>query len=140
MATLTGDDRKKIEEKRRQALEKLHRKRKQDHETESSNPKRCAAFSSSAAKEFKKGPDLESNNPKRCIESSSSVVKEFKKPLSAVFTLVSPNQFTVEVSYDKELIELFKGIPSRQYSKFAYYNIMLSVTVGIVSESQKVML
>ncbi len=88
---LTSEELKQIEERRRNALEKLSRKRKPENTCVASNPKRPVASSS---------------RPEPTI---------YKKPLTAVLSLVSVNRFTIDVPYDKGLIDMFKGIPSRQY-------------------------
>ena len=101
---ITNEKLKQIEESRRNALEKLSRKR---------NAESACVLPSS----------------KRSIASSSRAEpKSFKKKLTAVFSLISQNRFTIDVLYDKELIDIFKGIPSRQYGQ-----AILTLKQGVVN-------
>lgn len=96
---LTQDEMKKIQEKKQQALDKLSRKRRTE-----------AAFFAPQSKRSK-SYHCESPPAPKCSTSCSTRGSR----ITAILTLVSSNSFNIEAPYDKELIEILKKIPSRQY-------------------------
>jgi hypothetical protein len=117
---LTDEQRKRIEENKRKAMERLSHKR-----SLSTLPQPQSKRLPPRTEEIKPNKGmLPSQNPSPSLQASckglpgaSKSIDGPKRTISAVCTLCSSTRFVVDVTYDKQLIELFKSIGSKSYGK-----------------------
>ena len=149
MSSLSSEQQKRVEEKKKEALERLARKRTttQSH-VECSQAKRLnteskyKSLSSSSTSDIVKpiSSSTTSDTIKPISSSTTSYsIKPIKssttsysiKPIKAVFSLISESRFNVHVPYDAKVIELFKQVPSRMYGEYIVCNIYVITTIYI---------
>jgi len=113
MSSLTDEQRKMIEEKRKAAQAKLAAKlalKSTPQPTKSNYNQSTVPKSRSVVLPTSNGKTVQANY-------NSSPLKSKPKSVCGTCELTSKQRFTVHVGYHKQLIDTFKTIPSKRYGK-----------------------
>lgn len=113
MSSLTDEQRKMIEEKRKAAQAKLAAKAALKITPQ---PAKCS-YNQSTLLKLTSIVSPTSNGKNVRINYNKNPQKIKSKPVSGTCELTSNQRFTVHVGYHKQLIDTFKTMPSKQYGK-----------------------
>lgn len=112
MSSLTDEQRKMIEEKKKAAQAKLAAKFSQNNTPQTPKNNYHSASSNIGL--------VASPSPSaKVVRINYSNPQNFKsKPVSGTCELTSKDRFTVHVGYHKQLVDTFKTLPSKLYGKY----------------------
>lgn len=120
MSSLTEDQRKMIEEKKKAAQAKLASRLTLNSTLQSSSKTNNQNTSLKSETVISSSPSGKSVR----IKYENNVPKTKSKPVQGTCELTSIDRFTVNVGYHQQLIETFKTIQSKNYGQLIFLQIL----------------